>query len=124
MCIRDQALDVVIEVADSLDVRERGSDGAVFGVLAQLDMDRVALQLLLQLLRRADRHDLAAVENRQLCGELVGLLEIVGGEQDGQPLLVGEALDLLPHLGSDLRTSYSISSGSRTRPSESLATTR
>jgi len=97
-----QAAHVVIELANSLDVLERRSDSAVRGILAQLDVNRVALQLLLQLLRRAGRHDLAAVENRQLRGEPVGFLEIVGGEQNGQPLLVSEALDLLPHLGSDL----------------------
>ena len=34
--------------------------------------------------------------------ELVGLLQVVRGEQDGQALLVGQALDLLPHLGADL----------------------
>jgi len=97
-----QALDVVIELADSLDRLERGSDGTVLGVRAQLDVNRVALQLCLQLLRGAGRHDLATVENRQLGGELVGLLEVVGRKQDGQAFLVRQAFDLLPHLGSYL----------------------
>ena len=38
----------------------------------------------------------------RLGGELIGLLEIVGGEQDGQAFLMRQALDLLPHLGTDL----------------------
>ena len=51
---------------------------------------------------RALDHDPAAVDDRELRGEPVGLLEVVGGEQDRHPLLGGEPLDLPPHLGSRL----------------------
>ena len=92
----------MIDVADPCDIRERRLDLAVRGVLAQLDVDRVALELGLQLLGRSGRHHLAAIEDRQAGGELIGLLQVVGGEQDGQALLVGQALDLLPHFGAHL----------------------
>ena len=40
-----------------------------------------------ELVGRAARDDPAAVDDRELAGELVGLLEVVGREQDRQPVL-------------------------------------
>ena len=68
----------------------------------QLDLDRVAAELRLQLLRRALDDDLPVVDDRQAPRQPVGLLEVVGGQQDGEPL-AGQAGDLLPHVGAGLR---------------------
>ena len=65
-------------------------------------MDRVAAQLALQRVRRAAGDDPPAVDDRELGGQPVGLLEVVRGEQDRHALLAGEALDLRPHLGARL----------------------
>jgi hypothetical protein len=46
----------------------------------------------------AGGNHLAAVDDRELGREAVGLLEVVRGEQDRDPLVATEALDLLPHL--------------------------
>ena len=51
----------------------------------------------LELLGRALDHDLAAADDREPVGELVGLLEVVRGEQDRERLAVGERAELLPH---------------------------
>src|SRR6266540_3384208 len=64
----------------------------------QLDLDRIAAELRLQLLRRALDDDLPVVDDRQAPRQPVGLLEVVGGQQDGEPL-AGQAGDLLPHVG-------------------------
>ncbi len=63
-------------------------------------MDRVAVQLGLQRLGRALRDDAAAVDDRQPAREPVGLLEVVGGQQDGDAILAREADDLVPQLGA------------------------
>src|SRR6266540_1403375 len=68
----------------------------------QLDLDRIAAELRLQLLRRALDDDLPVVDDRQAPRQPVGLLEVVGGQQDGEPL-AGQAGDLLPHVGAGLR---------------------
>ena len=52
-------------------------------------------QLVLELLRRALAHDHAAVDDRQAIAQLVGLLEVLRGEEDGRALLV-DALHLVP----------------------------
>src|SRR6266508_391262 len=67
----------------------------------QLDLDRIAAELRLQLLRRALDDDLPVVDDRQAPRQPVGLLEVVGGQQDGEPL-AGQAGDLLPHVGAGL----------------------
>ena len=59
-------------------------------------------QRALQLVGRARGDDPAAVDDRELRGELVGLLEVVRREQDRHLLLLGQPRDLLPHLGSRL----------------------
>ena len=68
----------------------------------ELDLDGVALELALERVRRALGDDPAAVDDGQLRGQPVGLLEVVGGEQDRHPLVAGEALDLVPHVGPRL----------------------
>src|SRR3954447_5294825 len=52
-------------------------------------------QLALELLRRALAHDQPAVDDRKAIAELVGLLQVLGGEEHGRPVAV-DALDLLP----------------------------
>ena len=49
--------------------------------------DRVAAQLGLQLVGRAPGDDLPAVDDRDLARQLVGLLEVVGRQQDRQAVL-------------------------------------
>ena len=44
-----------------------------------------------------------AIDNRELGRKAVGLLEVVGREQDGDPLVATQALDLLPHVRAHLR---------------------
>ena len=51
---------------------------------------------------RALDDDPAAVDDGDALGEPVGLFEVVGGEQDRQPLLAGEPGDLVPHRGARL----------------------
>ena len=65
-------------------------------------MDRVTAELALELLGRALGDHLAAVDDRHALGELVGLLEVVGGQQHGLATLAGQLRDLGPHVGSDL----------------------
>ena len=47
--------------------------------------------------------DLAAIDDPDAIGEAVGLLEVLGGEEDGHALVVREPLDLLPERGPALR---------------------
>ncbi len=56
------------------------------------------MQFALQLVRGALGDDAAAVDDRESGGELVGLLEVVGGEQDRHLLLARQPLDLPPEL--------------------------
>jgi hypothetical protein len=69
--------------------------GAAVGLgVAQLDLDGVAAQLALELVRGALGHHPAAVDDGQAPGQPVGLLQVVGGEQDGQALGAGQMGDL------------------------------
>ena len=88
-------------VADPGHVLHGRAGGAV--VLAgQLNLDRVAAQLALELLWGAPGDDRAAIDDRQMGRELVCLLEVVGRQQDGLAVLTGERRDLVPHRGADL----------------------
>ena len=78
------------DAGDTRDGVDRSRVGAAVG---QLDDDRVAAQLGLQLLRRAGRDDPAAVDDGELAGEAIGLVEVVGRQEDRQPVLPGEAAD-------------------------------
>ena len=53
--------------------------------------------------RRPLGDDLAAIDDADAIGEPVGLLEVLGGQKDGHPLLGGEPLDLLPERAAALR---------------------
>nr|BFF10470.1 hypothetical protein GCM10025699_17730 [Microbacterium flavescens] len=59
-------------------------------------------QQLLQLGERAVGDDAALVEDRDPVGELLGLVEVLRGQQDGRPIR-GELLDGIPHLDARLR---------------------
>ncbi len=53
--------------------------------------------------RRSLGDDLAAVDDPDPVGEAIGLLQVLGRQEDGHPLVVGEALDLLPEGAAALR---------------------
>ena len=72
-------------------------DGAV-----DADRDDVAGDLALELVGRALGDDPAVVDDRQPVGQRVGLLEVVGREEDRRARLA-QAADLVPHPGSRLR---------------------
>jgi hypothetical protein len=63
----------------------------------------VAAELALERFRRALGDDLTAIDDREPRSQLVGLLEVVGRQQDGLVLLGGQPRDLAPHLGAHLR---------------------
>ena len=70
-------------------VRRRRLDGRP----ADLGLERV---------RRALGDDLAGVDDPDPVGERVGLLEVLGGEEDGHALVGGEPRDLVPERGAAL----------------------
>ena len=51
----------------------------------------------LQLQRRIQRHEFAVVDDGDAVAELVGLVHVMGGDQDGQVALALEAREHLPH---------------------------
>jgi hypothetical protein len=73
------------------------------GDLGELEGHELSTEVRLQLLRTALDDDLAAADDRDALGEAVGLLEIVGREEDRQVLLLREPLDLYPHCCTRLR---------------------
>lgn len=82
---------------------ERVAQQGAFGDgLAQLHVDGVAAELALQLVGGALDDDPAAVHDRDPLAEPVGLFEVVGGQHYGEPLVAGEAGDLVPHRGAGL----------------------
>src|SRR5437868_1643120 len=53
--------------------------------------------------RRGDiGQDRALVDDPDAVGERVRLLQVLGGQEDRDPVLVGQALDLLPQRGATL----------------------
>ena len=66
------------------------------------DLDRRAADLGLERLRRAGGDDLAVVDDPEVVGELVGLLEVLGRQEDGHPLVPGETRDLVPERAAAL----------------------
>src|SRR4029450_113847 len=66
----------------------------------ELDVNGIATQLTLELVRRTVRDDPPLVHDPQPGGEAIRFLEVVGREQDRQALATGEPGDLLPHRGS------------------------
>ena len=67
--------------------RERSAGTASTLDCADLGLERVG---------RALGHDLAVVDDPHAVGQHVGLLEVLGGEEDGHAVLLRQALDLLP----------------------------
>ena len=74
---------------------------AVVG-LARDRLDRRAADFGLQLGRRALGDDVAVVDDPDPVGERVGLLQVLGGEEDGDAVVGGEARDLVPERGAAL----------------------
>ena len=65
--------------------------------VAELDLDRLAAEAALQLLRcPLDDHPPEA-DDREPVGKLVGLLHVVRRQEDRQRLALGEPFELLPH---------------------------
>ena len=73
-------------------------------VAVAVDADRhdVAGDLALELVRRALGHDPAVVDDREAVAQRVGLLEVVGRQEDGGAGLAQPA-DLVPHPRPGLR---------------------
>ncbi len=72
-----------------VDVRRGGADalqrlgcGPRLGGVLDRELEHLAADLVLQLVGRALGDDLAYVDHRDLIGELIGLLEVLRGEQD------------------------------------------
>ena len=78
-------------------------DGAVaVCVVGGHHLDGRAADLGLEGVRCPGGDDLAVVDDPEVVGELVGLLEVLGGEEDGHPLVAGEMGDLVPERGPAL----------------------
>ena len=75
--------------------RRRGTRGAV--LVAEADLDDGRAEARLQLGRRALGDDTATVDDDDVVGEAVGLLEVLRGEEDRRALL-GQLLDDLPEV--------------------------
>ena len=67
-------------------------------LFAELQLDEPGRHHGLQLVRWPLGHDPAAVEDGDLVGEVVGLFEVLRGEEDRGPAL-GQLSDGLPHVG-------------------------
>ena len=61
------------------------------------------MELSLELFRGALGDDAPLVHDRHLVGETVGLLQVVGGEQDGEALVPGQVSYLPPHVCAGFR---------------------
>ena len=87
-----------------------GADFLRFGdrALRQLQLDVGMADLGLQRLRRALGDDPAAVDDADVVGELVGLLQVLGGEEDGGALVVER-----PHLLPDRLAADRVEAGGR-----------
>ena len=76
----------------------RASEGPlVGGRVAELEPDDLRADARLQLLRCAAGDDPAVVEQGDRVGQLVGLLQVLGGEQDGHAF-VDQVADGAPEL--------------------------
>ena len=78
-------------------------DGAVaVGVVGRYDLDRGAADLRLEGVGGALGDELALIDDSEVVGELIGLLEVLGGEEDRHALVAGEVGDLVPEGGAAL----------------------
>jgi hypothetical protein len=84
-------------LAQAGDALEWRLDVAVHVRPVELHVHGLALQARLQLRRGSLRHHAAPVDDRHLRRELVGLLHVVGREQDREALVGLQTADLLPH---------------------------
>ncbi len=66
---------------------EQLNRAVALGVIGRDNLDRRATDLGLELLGGARGHDLAVVDDPEVVGELVGLFEVLGGEEDGHALV-------------------------------------
>ena len=89
-------------VASSPVVADEGEEDVLEGRLLLDVLDLGGGQQLLQLGEGAVLDDRALVQDRDPVGELLGLVEVLGGQQHGRAAL-GELLHRLPHLDARLR---------------------
>ena len=82
--------------------RRRAARRPAASAPASADGHHVAGDLPLELGRRALGDDLAVVDDGDPVAERVGLVEVVGGEEDGHAL-VAQPAHLVPHVGAALR---------------------
>ena len=87
-----------------------GADALGLGdrALGQQQLDVWVADFVLQRLRRALGDDPAAVDDPDVVGQLVGLLEVLGGEEDGRAFFVQ-----LPHLLPDRLAADRVEAGGR-----------
>src|SRR6187399_1168777 len=76
----------------------------------------VTSDLLLQLGGRSIRHDLTVSDDANAIRQLIGLLEILGGQEDRDSLLLVEA----PHFSPHLPAAHRVEAGSRLVEEEDL----
>jgi hypothetical protein len=79
----------------------RGHPVAI-GLLGRRRLDRRAADLGLERVRGALGDELADVDDPDPIGERVGLLEVLGRQEHGHAVVVGEARDLVPERGPAL----------------------
>jgi hypothetical protein len=76
---------------------ERSRRARQVRALADVDLDHVAARPLLELGRRPGRHDPAVVDDHDPAGQVVRLVQVLGGQQDvGAPL--DQRVDGVPQL--------------------------
>src|SRR5262249_31576838 len=85
---------------------ERGRRLPALRRACQLDLEDLAADAVLELAAGALRDHLSVVDDRDLIGELVGLLQVLGGEQQRRPLA-----DKLAHGLPDLDAAAGIQAG-------------
>ena len=99
--------------------RRRGARSAARSVRLgsrDLDLDRVAAELALELVGRARDHHLAAIHDRELRGEPVGLLHVVRGEQRTVMLSSRPSRSISCHMSARTSGSRPVVGSSRTEP--------
>ena len=82
--------------------RERLGGARRVGAAGQVDLEALAADAVLQLVGRAVGDDGAAVDDRDAVGEPLGLVEVLGRQQDGRALR-DEVLDRLPQADAAAR---------------------
>src|SRR5207247_4762857 len=89
--------------AETGDLLERIDDAPVRRRLEQLDVDRIAPQLALEVIWATGRDNTATIDDGQVRGEPVRLLEVVRRQKDRHRLFPREPLDLRPERCPHLR---------------------